>query len=72
MGAGASGLAAGAALEQLGHAPVLLERAAEVGERWAMRYDRLRLHTVRRFSGLPYRGLSRDQPRYVPKDAFAA
>jgi putative flavoprotein involved in K+ transport len=72
VGAGASGLAAGAALEQLGHAPVLLERDAQVGERWAKRYDRLRLHTVRRFSGLPYHGLSRDQPRYVPKDAFAA
>jgi thioredoxin reductase len=72
VGAGASGLAAGAALEQLGHAPVLLERDARVGERWARRYDRLHLHTVRRLSGLPYRGLSRDQPRYVPKDAFAA
>jgi putative flavoprotein involved in K+ transport len=71
VGAGASGLAAGAALKRLGHEPVLLERDEQVGARWAARYDRLHLHTVRRFSGLPYRGLPRDQPRYVPKDAFA-
>jgi putative flavoprotein involved in K+ transport len=72
VGAGASGLAAGAALQAFGHEPVLLERDGRVGERWATRYDRLRLHTVRRFSGLPYVGLPRSEPRYVSKDAFAA
>ncbi len=50
---------------------VVLERDERVGERWASRYDRLRLHTVRRFSGLPYRPLPRSYPRYVPKDLFA-
>lgn len=71
VGAGASGLAAAAALRRRGRAAVVLERDERVGERWASRYDRLRLHTVRRFSGLPYRPLPRSYPRYVPKDLFA-
>jgi putative flavoprotein involved in K+ transport len=71
VGAGASGLAAAAALKKLGHEPVILERDSRVGERWASRYDRLHLHTIRRFSGLPYHDLPRERGRYVSKDAFA-
>ena len=71
VGAGASGLAAAAALRARGHRPVVFERDSRVGERWASRYDRLHLHTVRRFSGLPFRGLPRARGRYVSKDAFA-
>jgi putative flavoprotein involved in K+ transport len=71
VGAGASGLAAAAALKKLGHEPVILERDAQVGERWASRYDRLHLHTVRRFSDLPYLAVPRRRGRYVSKDAFA-
>jgi putative flavoprotein involved in K+ transport len=72
VGGGASGLAAAAALQEAGHKPVVFERDTQVGERWARRYDRLRLHTVRRFSGLPYHAIPRDRGRYVSKDAFAA
>lgn len=71
VGAGAAGLAAGAALKRLGREPVLLDRDDRVGGTWARRYERLHLHTVRRFSGLPYHGISPDLPRYVPKDGFA-
>jgi len=71
VGAGASGLAAGAALKRLGCEPVLLDRDERVGGTWARRYERLHLHTVRRFSGLPYHGISREHPRYIPKDGFA-
>jgi cation diffusion facilitator CzcD-associated flavoprotein CzcO len=60
-----------AALKKLGHEPAILERDSGVGERWATRYDRLRLHTIRRFSGLPYHDLPRERGRYVSKDAFA-
>jgi putative flavoprotein involved in K+ transport len=69
-GAGAAGLAAAAALERRGVRPIVLEADERVGGSWARRYDRLHLHTVRRFSGLPHRPLPRTLPRYVPKDAY--
>jgi cation diffusion facilitator CzcD-associated flavoprotein CzcO len=72
VGAGASGLAAAAALKRRGRDPVLLDRDETVGGTWERRYDRLHLHTVRRFSGLPFHPLPRSLPRYVSKDAYAA
>lgn len=71
VGAGASGLAAAACLEKLGVPAAVFEADERVGARWAGRYDRLRLHTVRRFSGLPYRPIPSSYPRYVPKDLYA-
>jgi putative flavoprotein involved in K+ transport len=71
VGAGASGLAAAAALQVRGRRPVVLERDERVGGTWERRYDRLCLHTVRRFSGLPFDPLPRSYPRYVPKDDYA-
>ena len=49
----------------------MLERDESVGATWARRYDRLCLHTTRRFSGLPFHPLPRSHPRYVPKDDYA-
>lgn len=49
----------------------MLERDNVVGGTWDRRYDRLRLHTIRRFSGLPYQALPRSEPRYVSKGAYA-
>jgi putative flavoprotein involved in K+ transport len=70
-GGGAAGLAAAASLRREGVEPVVLEAAERIGGTWARRYDRLHLHTVRRFSGLPYRPLERALPRYVAKDDYA-
>ena len=70
-GAGASGLGVGAALARRGIHTVLLDRDSHIGGTWARRYDRLHLHTVRRFSGLPYHPLSRTYPRYVPTKSYA-
>ncbi|MEO8580293.1 MAG: NAD(P)/FAD-dependent oxidoreductase [Gemmatimonadales bacterium] len=72
VGAGASGLAVAATLKRRGRDPVVLEGAGSVGATWAARYERLHLHTVRRFSGLPFYGMPRSYPRYVPKDQYAA
>ena len=72
VGAGASGLAAAAALKRLGRPPIVLDRDERVGGTWARRYDRLCLHTVRRFSGLPFQPMPSSYPRYVPKDLYAA
>ena len=71
LGAGASGLAAGAAMKRRGLDPLILERDERIGSSWARRYDRLHLHTARALSGLPYHPLQRDLPRYVPKDDYA-
>lgn len=71
VGAGAAGLAAAAALRREGVGAVVLEASERPGSSWSRRYDRLRLHTVRRFSGLPYRSLPKSLPRYVTKDEYA-
>jgi putative flavoprotein involved in K+ transport len=71
VGAGAAGLGAAAMLERRGHRTVVLEADERVGGTWARRYDRLHLHTVRRFSGLPDHPLPRELPRYVSKDQYA-
>ena len=72
IGAGPAGLSTAGALARLGVPSVVLEQDAEIGARWAKRYDRLRLHTVRRFSGLAHYPLPATLARYVTKDEFAA
>jgi putative flavoprotein involved in K+ transport len=71
VGGGAAGLSAAGALKRRGLDPVVLEQDERVGARWAARYERLHLHTVRRFSGLAHYGIPADYPRYVHKDLFA-
>ena len=71
VGAGPAGLSTAGALARLGFGAIVLERDTEVGARWAERYDRLRLHTIRRFSGLAHYPLARELGRYVGKDEFA-
>jgi cation diffusion facilitator CzcD-associated flavoprotein CzcO len=70
VGGGASGLAAAATLTRRGIAAVVLDADSRIGGTWARRYDRLCLHTARAFSGLPYLGLPREYPRYVPRDLY--
>lgn len=71
VGGGASGLAAAGALAQRGLQAVVLDRDDEIGGTWARRYERLHLHTVRQFSGLPGLKIPRDYGRYVSKDHYA-
>lgn len=72
VGAGPAGLSAGGALRKLGHEPVLLDKDDRIGGRWARRYERLHLHTIRRFSGLAHYAIPSSYPRYVHKDLFAS
>ncbi|WP_456789206.1 flavin-containing monooxygenase [Cellulomonas sp. P5_C5] len=53
IGAGPAGLAVAASLKKRGVPVVVLERADDVGASWRRHYERLHLHTTRRWSGLP-------------------
>ncbi len=64
IGAGPSGLAAGACLKRAGVAVEVLEQADCVGASWRGHYARLQLHTARGRSGLPYRAMPRAYGRY--------
>ena len=64
IGAGAAGLAVSACLRHSGIPFVLLEKGDQIGQAWHDRYDRLHLHTHKRFSRLPYRAFPYDFPRY--------
>jgi cation diffusion facilitator CzcD-associated flavoprotein CzcO len=67
IGAGPAGLAAGACLRRAGMNFIIFEKEVAVGSSWRRHYDRLRLHTVKRYSSLPYLPFPRDYPRYVPR-----
>ncbi|WP_127505431.1 flavin-containing monooxygenase [Actinoplanes solisilvae] len=68
LGAGAAGLAVAAQLKAQGVDSVVLERGPAVATSWRGRYDRLRLHTVRRLSGLPGMAIPREYGRWVRRD----
>jgi cation diffusion facilitator CzcD-associated flavoprotein CzcO len=68
LGAGAAGLAVAAQLKARGVDCVVLERGPAVGTSWRGRYDRLRLHTTRRLSGLPGFAIPRQYGRWVRRD----
>jgi indole-3-pyruvate monooxygenase len=64
VGAGPAGLAVAACLERHGVPAMILEQSRQIGSAWRGHYDRLRLHTDRAHSGLPFVPLPRDYPRY--------
>jgi putative flavoprotein involved in K+ transport len=71
VGGGASGLSAAAALKRRGLNAIVFDKDDRIGGTWSRRYERLCLHTVRRFSGLAHYPLPRAYPRYVPKNLYA-
>lgn len=68
VGGGPGGLAAAAALRQAGIRAVVLEKSESVGASWRRHYDRLRLHTTRRLSGLPGLPMPRSFGRWASRD----
>lgn len=71
VGAGAAGLSVAGALKHLGLSAVVLDRDSAVGDSWRRRYDRLHLHTVRAFSGLPRFPIPRSFEKYLSRDMYA-
>jgi len=68
LGAGPGGLAVAAALKARGVDPLVVDRAPGVGSSWRGHYDRLHLHTPRRWSGLPGHPIPRRAGRWVSRD----
>ncbi|MDF6019508.1 NAD(P)/FAD-dependent oxidoreductase [Streptomyces sp. JH34] len=68
IGGGPGGLAAAAALREQGVRAVVLEKSGRVGSSWRGHYDRLHLHTVRRWSALPGLAMPRRFGRWVSRD----
>ncbi len=68
IGGGPGGLATAAALQQRGLRAVILEKSPSVGASWRAHYDRLRLHTTRRWSALPGLPIPRSYGRWVARD----
>ena len=64
IGAGAAGLATGQALARRGLPFVVLEKEEAVGASWRGRYERLHLHTGKRYSALPGMPFPAEAPTY--------
>jgi indole-3-pyruvate monooxygenase len=67
IGAGPAGLAVSACLQHRQIEFIILEKEHQVGSSWRRHYERLRLHTIKSRSSLPFRSFDRKYPRYVPR-----
>ncbi|PZQ89899.1 MAG: monooxygenase [Leifsonia xyli] len=67
IGVGPAGLAVAASLRRRGIPALVLERADDVGASWRRHYERLHLHTTRRWSGLPGLPIPRRFGRWVAR-----
>lgn len=72
IGGGAAGLSTAAALSRHGIPATIIDQNERVGDSWSRRYQSLKLHTIRRFSGLAHCPIPMDFPRYLSKDEFAS
>jgi hypothetical protein len=72
IGGGAAGLSTAAALAKRGIRATILDKDDHIGGSWDRRYQCLKLHTIRRFSGLAYYPIPKNLPRYLSKDEYAA
>ena len=64
VGASISGLACAACLQKQGIGYAIIEKEARIATPWRNHYDRLHLHTSKRFSNLPYKKFGAQIPRY--------
>jgi indole-3-pyruvate monooxygenase len=72
VGAGPAGLAVAACLTRAGVDHIVLEQDVRVGASWHRHYHRLRLHTDKRRSELPYVGYPEHYPRYPSREQVIA
>ncbi len=64
IGASAAGLASAACLKKKGIEFILLEKSSKVANSWRHHYDRLHLHTSKKWSALPFKSFDQSLPKY--------
>lgn len=64
VGASAAGLASAACLQREGIEFIVLEKYPQVATNWRNHYDRLHLHTSKKWSGLPFKSFDGSLPKY--------
>lgn len=70
IGGSAAGLACAKCLQDQGLSDfVILEQADQIASKWRSHYERLHLHTSKKWSQLPGKSYPADQPQYPPRDA---
>ena len=67
VGAGPAGLAMAGRLSKAGIPFKLLEKSERIANSWEQFYDRLKLHTIKEFSELPYFPFPKSYPTYIPR-----
>jgi len=70
IGAGPAGLAIAGRLKNVGEDFIILEASKNVGNSWRNHYNRLHLHTVKKYSHLPHLPFKEELPQYVSKNDF--
>ncbi|OBQ59992.1 flavin-containing monooxygenase [Mesorhizobium erdmanii] len=70
IGAGPAGLAVAACLRQAGIDFIIIEKELQAAPAWRRHYERVHLHTTKRYSSLPFVPFPKHYPRYVPRDLF--
>jgi len=71
LGGGAAGLSTAGALAERGIEATVIEQDDHIGGSWSHRYQNLRLHTTRRYSGLAHYAIPGNRSRYLTKDEYA-
>lgn len=67
IGAGPAGLAVAGRLKKAGATFTMLEQSNKIANSWHNHYDRLHLHTIQKYSMLPFSPFPKDYPFYVPR-----
>ncbi|WJI39818.1 flavin-containing monooxygenase [Mesorhizobium opportunistum] len=70
IGAGPAGLAVAACLRQAGVDFTIIEKEQQAAPAWRRHYERVHLHTTKRYSSLPFVPFPKHYPRYVPRALF--
>ncbi len=70
IGAGPSGLAMAGRLSKLGLSFEIIEKADRVGVSWRNHYDRLHLHTDKKYSALPHMSFPDEYPMFISRKQY--